>query len=104
MDPHQPTNENSSRWSEIEVNRIFAMSEYDAYLSLIVMLGLLVSSPFFYRLCFFLGKLFIVNFFPPKHITLEIKMLDGKTVRTKVSLEDNDALVRALLNSTGRRS
>jgi hypothetical protein len=79
------------------------MSEYDAYLSLIIMLGLLISLPFFYRVCFQLGKLFVVKFFPPKYITLEIKRLDGTTEKTNIALEDNDALVKALLASTGRR-
>lgn len=79
------------------------MSEYDAYLSLIIMLGLIISSPFFYRACYLLGKLFIVKFLPPKFIVLEVKRIDGSIEVTKVPLVGNEELVGALLASTGKR-
>ncbi|WP_434927986.1 hypothetical protein [Shewanella sp. HL-SH2] len=79
------------------------MTEYEAYIKLIMMLGLVLSMPFFYRVCFLLGKIFILKFFPPKYLTIEVKRLDGSVELTKVKISDNEALVDALLHSTGRQ-
>lgn len=79
------------------------MTEYEAYIQLIMMLGLVISMPFFYRACFLVGKLFILKFFPPKYLTIEVKHLDGSVELTKVKISDNEALVNALLHSTGRQ-
>lgn len=79
------------------------MTEYEAYIQLIMMLGLVISMPFFYRVCFLIGKLFVLKFFPPKYLTVEVKRLDGSIELTKVKISDNEALVDALLHSTGRQ-
>tara|TARA_R110002050_G_scaffold158063_2_gene286858 strand:+ start:1778 stop:2023 length:246 start_codon:yes stop_codon:yes gene_type:complete len=78
------------------------MTEYEAYIKLIMMLGLVLSMPFFYRACFLFGKIIIVKFFPPKYLTVEVKKIDGTIELTKVNIDDNKALVNALLQSTGR--
>ena len=79
------------------------MTDTDAYLQLIAMAGLIISTPFFCRVCFSLGQLFIVKFFPPKFLTIEVKYLDGKIENRKVNIHDNKALTEALLMSTGKR-
>ncbi|NQY07765.1 MAG: hypothetical protein HRT68_16600 [Flavobacteriaceae bacterium] len=79
------------------------MSETDAYLQLIAMSGLILSIPFFWRVCFSLGKLFIVKFFPPKYLTIEIENLNGEIKKKRVNINDNKALIEALLLSTGER-
>ena len=47
-------------------------------------------------------KIFIVKFFPPKFITIEIKKDNGEIVNEIVDFEDDEALVEALLRSTGK--
>lgn len=79
------------------------MTDYEAYIKLLMMLGLILSMPFFYRLCFLLGKLFIIKFFPPKFLTIEVEHIDGSIELKKVRIADNEALVDAILHSTGRR-
>lgn len=79
------------------------MTEYEAYIQLIMMLGLVISMPFFYRVCFLIGKILILKFFPPKYLTIEVKRLDGSIELTKVNISDNEALVNALIHSTGRQ-
>ena len=77
------------------------MTETEAYLQLFTIIGLIMSAPFLWRICFLVGKLFVVNFLPPKFITIEIKKANGEVVSEKVSLENEEALVDALLRSTG---
>jgi len=78
------------------------MTETEAYLQLFTIIGLIMSAPFLWSICFSLGKLFVVNFLPPKFITIEIKKANGEVVNEKVSLENDEALVEALLRSTGK--
>ena len=58
--------------------------------------------PFLWRFCCVVSKLFIVTFFPPKFITIEIEKDNGEVVEEVVCLEDGDALVEAILRSTGK--
>jgi hypothetical protein len=78
------------------------MSETEAYLQLIAMAGLILLTPFFWRICLLLGKAIIIYGFPPKVITLEIKKANGKISKIKINTEDDDALIEAILNCTGR--
>jgi hypothetical protein len=78
------------------------MTETEAYLQLFTIIGLIMSVPFLWRICFLAGKLFIVKFFPPKFIIIEIKKANGDVVNETISLEDDEALVDALLRSTGK--
>lgn len=79
------------------------MTETDAYLQLIAITGLIFSTPFIWRVCFSFGKLIITKFFPPKFITIEIELPNGTKKEKKVNIDDNEALVEALLLSTGKR-
>jgi hypothetical protein len=76
------------------------MTESDAFLQLIIMAGLVASMPFFWRTCQTMGKLIVVNFSPPKTISLEIKNLDGSIETREVDLSDSDELTKSLLIST----
>lgn len=78
------------------------MTETEAYLQIFTIIGLIMLAPFLWRICFLVGKLFIVTFFPPKFITIEIKKANGDIASETISLEDDEALVDALLRSTGK--
>ncbi len=80
------------------------MSEYEAYFQLIMMIGIVFSMPFFYRVCFLLGKFITLHFFPPKYLTVQIVKSEGDVQLTKVKIDDNKALVEALLQATEKRS
>jgi len=79
------------------------MTEFEAYTWLATVLGLILSMPFFYRTCILLGKIIALKFFPPKFLTVEVRRLDGTIEVVKVKIADNEALVDALLHSTGRK-
>jgi len=79
------------------------MTETEAYLELLFYLGVILSLPFFWRACYLFGRLFVTYVFPPKTITIEVKKTNGQTVKEKVIIADNEALVNALLQSTGKR-
>ena len=78
------------------------MSEYEAYTQLIMMIGLVISVPFFIKTCLIIGKFLALYLFPPKYLTVEVTRVDGTVEVTKVKIDDNKALVEALLKSTGR--
>lgn len=78
------------------------MTESEAYLQLFTIIGLIMTAPFLWRIGFLVGKIFIVKFFPPKFITIEIKKDNGEIVNEIVDFEDDEALVEALLRSTGK--
>ena len=78
------------------------MSETEAYLQIIAMVGLMLLIPFFWRICIVLGKAIIIYGFPAKTITLEIQKADGQIKKIKVNTEDDDALIEAILNCSGR--
>lgn len=78
------------------------MTETQAYLELLFMLGVVVLLPFFWRVCYLVGQLFITYLFPPKTITIEVKRANGQIVKQKINIADNEALVDALLHSTGK--
>lgn len=79
------------------------MSEFEAYTNLVIMGGLVLSMPFFYRACYTLGKLIIVKFFPPKYVNIEIKKNNGTIELVKIKITDDKALTKALLQATGRK-
>jgi hypothetical protein len=78
------------------------MSNTQAYLELIFYLGLVLSLPFFFRVCILVGRLFSIYVFPPKSISIEIKRSDGRLIKKKINIADDEALVKAVLRSTGR--
>ena len=78
------------------------MNDFDAYLELIILMGIVICTPFFWRACYTLGKLFIIKFFPPTTITLEIQKSDGEIELRKVDLSDYKELTKDLLLSTGK--
>jgi len=78
------------------------MFEANAYLNIILTISFLCSAPFLWRVCCVVGKLFIVIFFPPKFVTIEIEKDNGEIVNEVIDLNDGEALVEALLRSTGK--
>ena len=78
------------------------MTESEAYLDLFLILGILLTLPFIWRLFTALGEAFVVKFFPPKTITFEIKLASGKTTTKKVNLENDKELIDTILSQNGR--
>lgn len=79
------------------------MSEFEAYIQLIMMIGLVLSMPFFYKICLVLGKFMALTLFPPEHLTIEVTKVDGSVEVTKVKIDDNQALVEAIIKSNWRQ-
>jgi hypothetical protein len=78
------------------------MTEIDAYMQLLFMAGVILSLPFVWHVFSALGKLFIINFFPPKYINIEIQDEQGKKHIRKVVIANNQELIDALSQATGR--
>ncbi|WP_394493553.1 hypothetical protein [Shewanella sp. ENK2] len=78
------------------------MTENEAYIQLLIMLSLILSLPFFYRVCYTIGKIVMVKYFPPKYVNIEV-VENNETTISKVNIDDNKALIDALLKSTGRK-
>ncbi len=74
------------------------MTETEAYIQLIYMVGIVLCLPYLlFRLAPALAKIVAARFFPPKFIDVEIVEGD-RTIKKRISLEDDDELVSALLN------
>lgn len=78
------------------------MTETEAYLQIIAMVGLILLIPFFWRIGILLGKAIIIYGFTVKNITLEIEKSNGKVEKVKINVEDDDALIEAILNCSGK--
>jgi len=78
------------------------MTDFQAYMQLLFMAGVILSLPFIWHVCSALGKLIIINYFPPKFIDIEIQDEHGKKYIRKVEVANNEELIDALSQATGR--
>ena len=78
------------------------MTELEAYAQLTLILGSIMILPFIFRLFYVLGQLFVIKFFPPKYITLELKKASGEKVVQKIPADDAKKLIKFVNNKRAR--
>lgn len=77
------------------------MSDNEAYLQLVIMVGILLCLPYFCRVFYILGQVIVAKYFPPKYLKIEIlDEFGGKRV-VKVNLDNSEELVNTLLKVRG---
>lgn len=75
------------------------MSETEAYLQLIVMVGILACLPYCGYVFYNIGRWLTAKLFPPKYLKIEITDESGNTRIVKIDLDDDEELVKKLLNT-----
>ncbi|TMO72737.1 hypothetical protein CWC17_13000 [Pseudoalteromonas sp. S3785] len=75
------------------------MSETEAYIQLIAMVGILLCLPYCGYVFYNIGKLITAKLFPPKYLFIEITDEEGLVRIEKIDLEDNQELIKKLLRA-----
>ncbi|WP_289096652.1 hypothetical protein [uncultured Pseudoalteromonas sp.] len=78
------------------------MSETEAYIQLIIMVGIILCLPYIWvSVIPTVAKIISAKFFPPKFIDVEI--IDGDHITFKrINLENDEELINALLSVEGK--
>lgn len=77
------------------------LSESEAIIQLAIMVGIILCLPYVLLMLRILRKYLVAWFFPPKFLYVEITDDSNKTRVQKLDLEDDKALVEALLKLNG---
>ena len=77
------------------------MSETEAYIQLIAMVGILLCLPYCGFVFYSIGKLVAAKLFPPKYLKIEITDESGNTRTVTIDLDDDRELVKKLLSTKG---
>ncbi|MFM2590057.1 hypothetical protein [Vibrio sp. TBV020] len=71
--------------------------EVQMYLHIIVVVGVILSTPYIFRVFALLGKYIGMKLYPTTTVELEYKGADGLLQTKIVKLDDDDELVQALI-------
>ncbi|MCK8137314.1 hypothetical protein [Pseudoalteromonas sp. 2CM28B] len=77
------------------------MSEIEAYIQLIAMVGILLCLPYCGYVFYNIGRWLTAKFFPPKYLTIEITGENGTVRFERIDLKDDEELVEKLLLARG---
>ncbi|MDQ2043428.1 hypothetical protein NRL14_06755 [Pseudoalteromonas sp. 20-92] len=75
------------------------MSETETYIQLIAMVGILLCLPYCGYVFYNMGRWVTAKLFPPKYLKIEITDESGNTRIVKIDLDDDEEIVKKLLNT-----
>ncbi|CAH7438018.1 hypothetical protein VCHA42O253_20274 [Vibrio chagasii] len=78
-------------------------AEVQMYLHILVVLGVIMSTPYIFKVFALLGKLVGMKMFPTTRLSLEYEDINGKHHTKVVQIADTEQLVDILVHSKGEQ-
>ncbi|WP_330959033.1 hypothetical protein [Photobacterium sp. 53610] len=73
--------------------------EVQVYLHILMIVGVIMSTPLIFKLFVLLGKVLVMTFWPVSTVSLEVVEEDGSVIIKKIKLSNTDDLIKNLLKA-----